>query len=72
MKKIKVVLVEHIGESNNWEWYSLARNITPEEALKEYCEDIMETETGVVTLNKKDGYYYSENNDDVRATIVTI
>lgn len=39
LKPMKVVMLEHIAESGNYEWYSITRGETPEQAIRNYMAE---------------------------------
>jgi len=68
MKSLKIVMLEHIGDTGNWEWYAITRNDTPQEAIKRYLKDL---ELGKDKIIFEDNAWYAESND-VRAYWVEI
>lgn len=75
MKKntpIKITIVEHINDNNEWVWYDIYKNsaCAPEQAVKDYLEDMgLNLEQEIKT--DKDGMVYA-TEDDVRAYNYTI
>lgn len=36
---LQVVMVEHIGDTGNWEWYDVVRDSTPKEQVIQYMQE---------------------------------
>lgn len=70
-KPLKVVMLEHIGEDNSWEWYDVIRDTTPEEAVKSYLEERLGEGEEMENLKLEDDMVYGELTD-VRAYYITI
>ncbi len=79
---LKVVMLEHVGESNYWEWYSITRDTTPQEAIKAYYTEMgtveddgtVDGEPYIEPSEKEwdsEGMFYGFD-DDVRAYFITI
>lgn len=60
--KSKLVMVEFINDNNCWTWYGVYKNITPQEAIKEYCY-LNGLKSGRIKWDT-DAFYC---NEDVRA-----
>jgi len=52
---LRVVMLEHIGESGGWEWYAIERDTTPEKAIKAYYK-----ENSTLDDLKEDGSKYEK------------
>lgn len=54
-KKLKIIVLEHIGDTGDWEWYSIQRNTTAKKAVKEYiAENLDDNNCSLITDD--DGY----------------
>ena len=82
LKPIKVVMLEHVAESGNYEWYSITRNETPKQAIKRYmAETYCMVEEGSFYINGHDetyriledneGHFY-DSTENCRAYYITI
>jgi hypothetical protein len=70
---MRIVILEHIGESNSWEWYDIARvsrGATPKNMINSYIKE-MNLDKQKVKFNWDDSYFYAVN-DDVRAMEISI
>ena len=66
MKTYKIIILEHIGESGNWEWYQIFRKDvikTPKKAIEWYIKEMGLDKQDI--FQQEDGYLYAE--DDIRA-----
>lgn len=67
----RAVMVEYIDDCNNWSWYGVYINTTPEDAIKAYLKESAEIEPEKVTFIEggDEGYTYpsEEVSIDVRA-----
>lgn len=62
---MKIVILEHIGDTGNWEWYNIyqAKIATPKQAIKSYLTDMSLDKQKII---RKGDEWYAEF-DDVRA-----
>ena len=71
------IIVEFIGESGYWEWYSFRKNVTPKQAIKDYIKDNDLEKTSKLTeeldknLSREGNVVYAKDYD-VRAYEVII
>ena len=76
-KQKTAVMVEFIDDTNNWNWFDVRVNTTPEKAIIDYLENhglIEENEKVTFTTEMtEDGYeaVYADK-DDVRAFIINL
>lgn len=82
LKPIKVVMLEHVAESGNYEWYSITRNETPEKAIRRYMAEnycmVLEGSTDdngrdeTYTINIDNGGQATDSEENCRAYYITI
>lgn len=70
MKENQYVLVEMINDSNDWAYYGIYADCTPEEAIQHVAREHGE-ETGEIKADSYDGYFYAEDAD-FRAMVIEI
>lgn len=73
-KPIEIVLVEHMGENGDWEWYNVARDTTPKKAIRNYLKDMnLNHKQKISPTNYYDTFQgYVAEEDDVRALTLEI
>ena len=70
-KPITAVMLEYIGESENWEWYDIMFDVTPAEAVKHYYKEngmLQEYKNEIKNINTKQS---SITLEIARAYIIT-
>jgi hypothetical protein len=77
VEPLEAIMIEFIGESNSWEWYSIVRGITEQEAIKNYLTEMgLEEEDEIKEEFDKrlsrDGSVFYAKDHDVRAYKITI
>lgn len=72
-KPITALMLEYIGESNEWEWYSILFDCTPFEAIQNYLYENNEDEYILDNFNKTYNHELEKIEiDNVRAYYITI
>jgi len=72
MKPIKATMLEYQDDTGNWAWYAIHRKLTPKEAIKLYCDEMLHGATPIIIpdLDYTDGY--CDENYSCRAYPITI
>jgi len=65
---MKITIVEHVGDTNNWEWYEIYRNLSPRMAIQRYLLDMFGKKEKTKLKIDGNGYkWYHAGYSDVRA-----